>query len=301
MVVEWLGDEINVTYFSFKFIDCFTLLSYVHYILYTVDLWHMRAAVAILGKGLSEAAFTTIFLYTTELYPTVVRSVTVIPMHKAATLKQYLLLHGTESSVKDCDCEVIMFHLSHQTKWRGLHELHESSGSICGSAHPAAGGRVDSSSSDHHLLCGHHLRPGGSAASRDTQRQAARDDWWHWKATVGQFNTWKPQCVKFEVTVEPSGGSVERHRHKWMLIFKLKTDRPDRTTFLGMHGTIKRTCCSFIDRNCNINHDQWEGFCLHVGVFTKHVFLHLHNKICWTRNVWMLQNMQLLSYCNFKN
>lgn len=139
----------------------------------------------------------------------------------------------------------------HQTKWRGLHELHESSGSICGSAHPAAGGRVDSSSSDHHLLCGHHLRPGGSAASRDTQRQAARDDWWHWKATVGQFNTWKPQCVKFEVTVEPSGGSVERHRHKWMLIFKQKTDRPDRTTFLGMHGTIKRTCCSIIDRNCN--------------------------------------------------
>ncbi|XP_073337567.1 solute carrier family 22 member 7-like [Pagrus major] len=37
------------------------------------DLWHVRAAVAILGKGLSEAAFTTIFLYTTELYPTVVR------------------------------------------------------------------------------------------------------------------------------------------------------------------------------------------------------------------------------------
>ncbi|XP_076598602.1 solute carrier family 22 member 7-like [Chaetodon auriga] len=36
-------------------------------------LWHVRAAVAILGKGLSEAAFTTITLYTTELYPTVVR------------------------------------------------------------------------------------------------------------------------------------------------------------------------------------------------------------------------------------
>ncbi|XP_059215310.1 solute carrier family 22 member 7-like [Centropristis striata] len=36
-------------------------------------LWHVRAVVAILGKGLSEASFTTIFLYTTELYPTVVR------------------------------------------------------------------------------------------------------------------------------------------------------------------------------------------------------------------------------------
>ncbi|XP_070772576.1 solute carrier family 22 member 7-like [Enoplosus armatus] len=36
-------------------------------------LWHVRAVVAIIGKGLSEASFTTIFLYTTELYPTVVR------------------------------------------------------------------------------------------------------------------------------------------------------------------------------------------------------------------------------------
>ncbi|XP_060896345.1 solute carrier family 22 member 7-like isoform X2 [Labrus mixtus] len=36
-------------------------------------LWHVRAVVAILGKGLSEASFTTVFLYTTELYPTVIR------------------------------------------------------------------------------------------------------------------------------------------------------------------------------------------------------------------------------------
>ncbi|XP_018516333.1 LOW QUALITY PROTEIN: solute carrier family 22 member 7-like [Lates calcarifer] len=36
-------------------------------------LWHVRAIVAILGKGLSEASFTTVFLYTTELYPTVIR------------------------------------------------------------------------------------------------------------------------------------------------------------------------------------------------------------------------------------
>ncbi|XP_058508334.1 solute carrier family 22 member 7-like isoform X2 [Solea solea] len=37
------------------------------------DLWIIRSVVAILGKGLSEAAFTTVFLYTSELYPTVVR------------------------------------------------------------------------------------------------------------------------------------------------------------------------------------------------------------------------------------
>nr|XP_060615232.1 solute carrier family 22 member 7-like [Anolis sagrei ordinatus] len=34
---------------------------------------HVRSAVAILGKGFSEAAFTTVFLYTAELYPTVLR------------------------------------------------------------------------------------------------------------------------------------------------------------------------------------------------------------------------------------
>ncbi|XP_074532223.1 solute carrier family 22 member 7-like [Halichoeres trimaculatus] len=37
------------------------------------SLWHVRSIVAILGKGLSEASFTTVFLYTTELYPTVIR------------------------------------------------------------------------------------------------------------------------------------------------------------------------------------------------------------------------------------
>uniref|UniRef100_A0A8B9SPI1 Solute carrier family 22 member 7 n=1 Tax=Anas platyrhynchos TaxID=8839 RepID=A0A8B9SPI1_ANAPL len=33
----------------------------------------LRSVVAITGKGLSEAAFTTVFLYTSELYPTVLR------------------------------------------------------------------------------------------------------------------------------------------------------------------------------------------------------------------------------------
>ncbi|KAG8543260.1 hypothetical protein GDO81_025080 [Engystomops pustulosus] len=34
---------------------------------------HWRSVVAILGKGFSEAAFTTAFLFTAELYPTVLR------------------------------------------------------------------------------------------------------------------------------------------------------------------------------------------------------------------------------------
>ncbi|XP_030643336.1 solute carrier family 22 member 7b.1 [Chanos chanos] len=37
------------------------------------DMWLPRTIVAVLGKGFSEASFTAVFLYTTELYPTVLR------------------------------------------------------------------------------------------------------------------------------------------------------------------------------------------------------------------------------------
>lgn len=37
------------------------------------DLWYVRAVAGVLGKGSSEASFSTASLYTTELYPTVVR------------------------------------------------------------------------------------------------------------------------------------------------------------------------------------------------------------------------------------
>ncbi|XP_016890631.1 solute carrier family 22 member 7-like [Cynoglossus semilaevis] len=37
------------------------------------ELWGIRTTVAVLGKALSEASFTIMYLYTTELYPTVVR------------------------------------------------------------------------------------------------------------------------------------------------------------------------------------------------------------------------------------
>ncbi|XP_067311710.1 solute carrier family 22 member 7-like isoform X2 [Pseudorasbora parva] len=37
------------------------------------EYWTFRTVIAVLGKGLSEASFTAVFLYTTELYPTVMR------------------------------------------------------------------------------------------------------------------------------------------------------------------------------------------------------------------------------------
>lgn len=64
-----------------------------------LDLWHLRAVVAIIGKGFSEAAFTTVSLYTTELYPTVIRS--------AITLSDAL-------------CSAFRLHLK-CTEWAGAH------------------------------------------------------------------------------------------------------------------------------------------------------------------------------------
>ncbi|KAM4603357.1 solute carrier family 22 member 7-like [Polymixia lowei] len=37
------------------------------------DMWLFRTTVGVLGKGFSEASFTIVYLYTTELYPTVMR------------------------------------------------------------------------------------------------------------------------------------------------------------------------------------------------------------------------------------
>uniref|UniRef100_A0AAR2JMJ8 Major facilitator superfamily (MFS) profile domain-containing protein n=1 Tax=Pygocentrus nattereri TaxID=42514 RepID=A0AAR2JMJ8_PYGNA len=42
-------------------------------ILIPKDNWLPRTVVAVMGKGFSEASFTAVFLYTTELYPTVLR------------------------------------------------------------------------------------------------------------------------------------------------------------------------------------------------------------------------------------
>ncbi|XP_036448623.1 solute carrier family 22 member 7b.1 isoform X4 [Colossoma macropomum] len=43
-------------------------------ILIPKDNWLPHTVVAVMGKGFSEASFTTVFLYTTELYPTVLRT-----------------------------------------------------------------------------------------------------------------------------------------------------------------------------------------------------------------------------------
>ncbi|KAF3841688.1 hypothetical protein F7725_023639 [Dissostichus mawsoni] len=48
-----------------------------------------------------------------------------------------------------------------KAKRPGLLQRHESSGGLSGSSDSDAGGRLDSSSSDHHLLRGLRVRPGG--------------------------------------------------------------------------------------------------------------------------------------------
>lgn len=46
-----------------------------------------QTAVGALGKMFAEAAFTTVFLYTTELYPTVMRSVN----YRVGNYRAYIL------------------------------------------------------------------------------------------------------------------------------------------------------------------------------------------------------------------
>lgn len=43
--------------------------------IFQLEKWIVRTIVAVLGKAMSESSFTIIFLYTAELFPTVVRSV----------------------------------------------------------------------------------------------------------------------------------------------------------------------------------------------------------------------------------
>lgn len=48
--------------------------------LFLSDLWTVRTVFGASGKMFAEAAFTTVFLYTTELYPTVMRSENISPV-----------------------------------------------------------------------------------------------------------------------------------------------------------------------------------------------------------------------------
>lgn len=61
-------------YIQYIFFCFFTILSLTFTICHP-EKWIARTVIAVLGKALSESSFTIIFLYTAELYPTVVRSV----------------------------------------------------------------------------------------------------------------------------------------------------------------------------------------------------------------------------------
>lgn len=53
--------------------DVLTPMSFVH-VMFT-DMTIVRTVVAVVGKGFSSASFATLVLYSSELYPTVVRQV----------------------------------------------------------------------------------------------------------------------------------------------------------------------------------------------------------------------------------
>lgn len=85
-----------------------------------VDLWHLRSVVAIIGKGFSEASFTTAFLFTSELYPTVIRSVTAIRAYRMHLFNHYCefkhIICSVFNSVVNSHLEVVCCSVSEATR-----------------------------------------------------------------------------------------------------------------------------------------------------------------------------------------
>lgn len=106
---------------------------------------------AALGKALSEASFTIMYLFTTELYPTVVRLVN----NKVTTRSQFDHRQWSSNLLWPHVLQVYM-NLSafiFQTEWFRLHLVLGTAGRVHISAHHAIGGRVASLPCSH-LLCG---------------------------------------------------------------------------------------------------------------------------------------------------
>ncbi|XP_076848219.1 solute carrier family 22 member 7-like isoform X2 [Brachyhypopomus gauderio] len=69
-------------------------------ILIPKEKWLPRTLVAVLGKGFSEASFTSVFLYTTELFPTVLRSCSVLLPLEPGFSPSFSLRHTTYGFLK---------------------------------------------------------------------------------------------------------------------------------------------------------------------------------------------------------
>lgn len=134
------------------------------------DKWIVRTAVGILGKALSEASCAIIYLYTAELYPTVVRLVNSKPTHRLSPRCLRTLLLSTIVHIISVFCFVFL-----QTEWFRLRFVRGVAHGVRISFHRATGGRVASPSRSHLLCSGAWIRFVGVAPARDAERQAAGD------------------------------------------------------------------------------------------------------------------------------
>lgn len=101
----------------------------------------IRTAVAVIGKALSEASFTIIFLFTTELYPTVIRLVN--NKLKESNL-QTIIFYYVVTTCRLLQVYINLSALIFQTEWVRLHFISGTSGRLHIATHHAIGGRVAS-------------------------------------------------------------------------------------------------------------------------------------------------------------
>lgn len=137
-----------------------------------LDKWLIRTIVGVLGKSTSEASFTIMYLYTTELYPTVVRLVS----HYVN--KFILLLYGGQ-------CNICLLCLL-QTERFGLHCLFGPPGCVRIPTSRSIRGRVASAPSMHLLCCGSELRCDCFTPAWNIKRSTARVHRRHWENQVNE-------------------------------------------------------------------------------------------------------------------
>ena len=111
------------------------------------DQWVIQTVVGVLGKAMSEASFTTLILFTTELYPTVVRLVCRKLMLASLTTDNNVLRDHIQAAQVYINLIALVF----QTERFGLQLIPRAAGCVHIPIHHAIGGRVASPPRSHFL------------------------------------------------------------------------------------------------------------------------------------------------------
>lgn len=151
-----------------------------------VEKWIARTIVAVLGKALSESSFTIIFLYTAELFPTVVRSVFEHIRNTSDRMHTWQCWNDSYRLAFSLSLSLILF----QTKRCWFYIICCTAGCVHLATDYAIGGRVAPPTFSHLLCCGSRMRFGKHPPARDPPYQTARDHWGHWETKEEKKCVW---------------------------------------------------------------------------------------------------------------